>query len=409
MALSFKDFLIISVGVSLISFSCLISQSAQARDLVDFSLDVLSERRGGEAKQEAFDQATEKATYKLIEELLGPDKTARAWNGLKSRLLKNSSHFVVFIKGSAPEEVGGKTKITVTMRLSPDNLESFLREEGALASGTIRVLPMVVIGDSKSGTYTWWANASGELAGQVGKQNPDAPFIELLKKFTSQLSSKMKAKNIYVLDPTTPSFRMSVPAAYRTAQLGREDQILLAQYLKADVVLSGRIEGGKSRADSPDLKLNYDLTLWQAKGGRSIAELQRSEPLSGEGLKPLKTQLEASGPKVVEELTKRLAEAVTAGNLNLNQLRVVVSGAMSYRQQAEFKRQLSQLREIKLLKERRFEPGRVTFEAEAVSSGQELGKLIQRTQFPLYQVSVDGAQDDSLALSVRSMFSSSAQ
>jgi hypothetical protein len=67
------------------------------------------------------------------------------------------------------------------------------------------------------------------------------------------------------------------------------------------------------------------------------------------------------------------------------------------------------VREIKVLKERLFEPSRVTFEAETSSTGTELAKLLQKTRFPLYTINVDAAQDDSLALSVKAFSSTSAQ
>ena len=61
-------------------------------------------KQGAEAKQDAFDQAIEQTTQKLTEELLGPEKSARYWPSLKPKLLKNSTRYVVFIKGSPPVE-----------------------------------------------------------------------------------------------------------------------------------------------------------------------------------------------------------------------------------------------------------------------------------------------------------------
>ena len=365
------------------------------------NVEIVTEKRGGEAKQEAFDQATEQATQKLTEELLGPEKAAKFWPGLKTKLLKNSTRYLVFIKGAPPIEIGGQTKITVTLRLSPNNLETILREEGLLSSGTLKVLPLVEVVDSRGVHYAWWADA-------VEESKP-GPMEDLFKRFYFSMAAKFKAKSAFVLDPTSAGFRMTVPAAYRSTVLRREDQMLLAQYLKADIVISGRLESVRPRNENSDLKLNYDLQMWQAKSGRIISEIQHSEPLASEAAKVVQATLEHSEGKVMEDLAGRLNEAVTNGGMSLNLVRVAVTGAMTFKQQSEFKRQLAQLREIRMLKERLFEPNRVTFEAETSVTGQELAKSLQKTHFNLYSVEVDGAQDDSLALSVKPLSSSSAQ
>ncbi|HMN68290.1 MAG TPA: hypothetical protein PKC28_07095, partial [Bdellovibrionales bacterium] len=76
-------------------------------------------------------------------------------------------------------------------------------------------------------------------------------------------------------------------------------------------------------------------------------------------------------------------------------------GALNYQQQQDFKKLLSAIREIKVLRERLFEGSRVIYEAETAAPGQELAKSVARGRFAPFKVDVDGAQDDRLALSVR--------
>lgn len=365
----------------------LFTVTTSARELTDMSLDVAAA-----TKQEAFDQATEEATRRLTEEILGPERAARVWPNVRPKLLKNSSRYVLFIKGSAPTEAAGQTKIQVQMRLSPDNLEALLREAGALGAGTVRLLPLIAVSEPRGTRYVWWADASSDPKTTTFAQ-------ELFRKLFQQINAKFKGKNIYVLDPTNASFRMSIPSAYRSEGLRREDQILLAQYLKADVVLSGRVDAVK--AEGSATRLNYDLQLWQAKSGRGLSEVQRSEPVSGDSQKLILAVMDPNNDKVIDELGTKLQEAMHAGSLNLNVVRISVEGSLAYKQQQEFKRQLGSVREIKTLRERLFEPGRVTFEAETAVSGSELGKSLQRTRFSSFRVDVEGAQDDSLVLNVR--------
>jgi hypothetical protein len=277
------------------------------------------------------------------------------------------------------------------MRLSPDNLENLLREIGALGNQTVRLLPLVAVSESSGTRYIWWADTS--------EAKKDTFSQEIFKKFFQQLNGRFKGKNVYVLDPTNTSFRMGVPAAYRSEGLRREDQILLAQYLKADVVLSGRLD--LTKVDGRAIRLNYDLQLWQAKAGRGLSETQRSDPAPSEAPKVLMTALEQSNERVISEFAGKLQEAMASGSLNLNVVRIAVEGPLAYSQQIAFKKQLGSLREIKLLRERLFEPSRITFEAETNSSAGDLAKTMTKSRFRDFKVDVESLQDDSLVLSVK--------
>lgn len=384
--------------------SCIfLSSLVFARELTDISLEVVSTKQGNEAKQEAFDQATEEATRRLTEELLGPEKMAKVWTSLKPRLLKASARYVQFIKGGTPAELNGQTRIQVQMRLSSDNLETMLREMGLINSGTIRLLPLVSVNDGKGGRYVWWSDISEEKG--AGKSAEISQ--EIFKKFFSTLTGKLKGRNVYVLDPSNASFRMAIPSAYRSESLRREDQILLAQYLKADVVLSGRIDISKAEGNSTQVA--YDLQLWQAKAGRGLTEVQRNEAVVSDVPKALFASVEQANEKVLSEVIAKLHEALTAGSINLNVVRITVEGALSYKNQTEFKKQLESLREIKLLRERLFEPSRVTFEAETSLTGTDLAKVVQKNRFSQFKVDVERVQDDSLVIGVKSLSPSSAQ
>lgn len=364
------------------------STGSFARDLTDLTLDVVTTN-----KQEAFDRATEEATLKLTEELIGAEKTTKAWPQVKAKLLKNSTKYIVFIKGSAPIEGAAEPRIQVQMRLSPDHLETLLREYGLIGTGTVRLLPLVLITEPKGSRYAWWADLNED-------KNPTAAQ-EMFKKFHQQLSSQFKGKNVYILDPTSASFRMNVPSAYRSEGLRREDQILLAHYLKADAVISGRIEAVKTEGGGA--KLNYDVQLWQTKAGRGLSEAQRSEIVANEAPKALLASMEPANDKVIGELAARLNEAMSSGSLNLNVVRLQVEGPLTYKQQLDFKKELSGLRDIKLLRERLFEPSRVTYEAETGLTGTDLGSALRKTKFQQFRVDVNGAQDDSLALTVKAL------
>ncbi len=334
--------------VLLFTFS--LSLVAHARELTDMSLEIVTAKTGNEAKQEAFDQATEEATRRLTEDLIGAERTKKVWPTVKPRLLKNSTRYVQFIKGTQATETAGQTRVQVQMRISTDNLENLLREIGVMGSGTVRLLPLVAISEPKGTRYVWWAD--------VGDGKTENFSQEIFKRFFTSLTSKLKGKNVYILDPSNASFRMGVPANYRSEGLKREDMILLAQYMKADVVLSGRVDLVK--AEAAGTKINYDLQMWQAKAGRGLSEAQRSEATTGDQPKVLLANMEQANDRVLSEFTNKLVEAMMAGSLNLNVVRITVEGQLPYRNQVEFKKMLEGVREIKMLRERLFESSRVT-------------------------------------------------
>lgn len=369
-----------------------------ARELSDFQVEILTQQTGPEARQEAFEKATEQATRQLAEDVIGADRVAKIWPQMAPKVLRQSTRYVLFIKGSAPQQQPDGVKIQVQMRLSPDNLEALLREVGAVAVGSVRLLPLVHISEPKGSRYFWWAEMAPDSKSATQAQ-------EYFKKLLLALGSQLKEKNIYMLDPSSASFRMGVPSAYRLELLRREDQVLLGQYLKADVVLTGQVEVVKPRPDSPDSRIDVNLQLWHTRSGRVIAEFSKSEPVSGDVPKVIAAAMDQMYGKAFKEISAKLSDAVAAGNLNLNVVRVTVVGSLNYKQQADFKRLLGNVRDVRVLKERLFEPSRVTFEAETVVNAAELANHILKGSFPQYKVDLDSVQDDRLVLSVRPLSS----
>jgi hypothetical protein len=371
----------------------LLSGPLQARELTDLSLEITTQSQGADAKQEAFDRATEEATHRLTEELLGPEKTARYWSQISPKLLKNSTRYVLFIKGSTPQTQADGTHLTVQMRLSPDALEALLRESGVFAGGSVRLLPLISVSDGRGGHYAWWTGEDDDKNSSLAR--------EYFKKIFQHLNAHFKGKSVYVLDPSSASFRMSVPSSYRMENLRREDQSLLAEYLKADVVLSGRIDLVRPRSDSPEQRLSYGLRLWQVKNGRAVADANQSEKAASDAPKLISSLLDQTDKKVFADLAGKLGEAIASGSLNLAVLRLAVEGDLTFQQQADLKRQIGDIREIRGVRERLFEPSRVTFEVETQVSATDLAKAVQRTRFNGFRVGVAGVQDDSLVLSAR--------
>lgn len=199
---------------------------------------------------------------------------------------------------------------------------------------------------------------------------------------------------------------MGLPATYRAENLRREDQILLGQYLKADVVLTGRVDIARLRSDSNEHKIDFNFELWQTKTGRSLWEITKSETVASDNPKAIQAALDQAQPELFKEIASKLTEVVAAGNLNLASVRITVEGALNPRQQSEFKKQLGSVREIRMLRERLLEPSRITYEGESSVNGADLGKVLkEKARFQHFTVDVASAQDDRLVLVVKAQAS----
>ena len=374
-------------AVLAIAFLCLLDPSTSAaREPTDVSLEILL--KAGEGKQEAFDQATEQATRKLGEDLIGPEKIESAWAHTKSKILKNSARYVLFIRGSAPTDGPEGQKVTVQMRLAPDALETLLREFGLFSGASVRVLPMFQVAEARGSRYAWWAG---------GDEGP-TPSLDYFKRTLAQLNGVAKGKSIYIMDPTSAGLRAGIPSSYRTETLRREDQLLLAQYLKADVVISGRVDVTKA-GDQTRLNLNFEV--WQARTGRAVTDAGRSEVVPSDQPKVVAQALDQATKRVFSELTTKLGEAAAGGALNLNTVRLVTEGNLNFRQQSDVRKALGELREIRAVRERLFEPGRVTYEVDTPKTGTELGRVLERTRLGNFGVAVAEARDEGVILNVR--------
>jgi hypothetical protein len=364
-----------------------------ARELKDLTVEIVTPKKGAEAKQDAFDQAVEQATRGMTEDIIGGDRTNKSWEQIREKVLKNSTKYVVFIKGSPPVESKGQSKIQVQMRLSPDHLETVLREAGIYGGETVRLLPLVQVLESQGSRYVWWAD--------MGDGKTVTQSQAYFKKLFQQLNAQFKGKNVNVLDPTNNSFRMSIPSSYRLESLRKEDQILMGQYLNADVVLSGRVQVVRPRADSPEHKVEYILALWQTKTGRNLAEVSALETVGSDNPKAIQAVMDEAQPKMLAGMAAKLQAAMSSGHLNLSVVKIAVEGNLNPRQMIEFKKQLGSVREIRMLRERLLESSRTTFEGETSVGGAELAKAIQKTKFQQFSVSASSGPDDRLVLVVR--------
>ncbi len=371
------------------------SLQAIAQDVVDTVVDVDIERKVGGGQREVFERAITKVSDQFIAQLIGESKLARNQSVIKNRIVRNSGKYILFIKARSPVVLGDSLRYGVNMRVSLKNLEALLLQEGLLykADGPPKVLPLVSFSDRvNSQSYSWWAQAPST-----------APVLsDLARRFNLSLRTELRNKGFFGLEPVVSEYRLQLPAALMTENPGTEDLLQLSEFYRAQVVTKGQVIISSDRVRSDVFKIDVRLSALHASNGRVIGEVIRSystEP--GPFQQVVKAKVDEVLDKLVGDLSIQILEAWKSGTFGAALLNVAVNGDLSYQQISQFKRLLlEQVKDLKTLKERRFEPGRVLFETDSSSGAVELADSIRGKNFPRFQVSVTNVESDSVELKV---------
>ena len=161
----------------------------------------------------------------------------------------------------------------------------------------------------------------------------------------------------------------------------------------------------KLNSDSKSLggfKIEVHLEGIHAGHGQIIGELVRMykvEPgpfyqVVGERLSDLYTEM-------ARDLSVQLYDSWKQGTFGTTSVSLVLTGSLNYNQLNQFKKLLVQrLQPIKQIRERLFEPSRVTFELDSDVSSRELANHLKKEQFPRFRVEVVGVSGSQIDISI---------
>jgi hypothetical protein len=368
---------------------------ANAQDLVDVTVDVATEKKGLSQK-EVFDQAIEKVSHQRIEQLIGDAKAAKNSSLIKNRIIKNSGKYVMFIKAQNPVQAGNGLRYPVNLKISTKSLETLLLREGLLykTDGPPKLLPMVSFVDRvNSQMFTWWNQPPQVQRGFLA---------DLASHFHRGFRKELRAKGFFGLDPITGNYRQLLPAALQVENPSTEDLLLLTEFYRAQVVARGQVVVAPQRTRSDVYRIEVRLAALHATNGRVIGEVIRgydSEP--GPFNQVVKAKLDEVLEKLAGDLSTQILDAWKSGTFGASLLNLAVNGDLNYQQRAQFKKLLQeQIRDIKTLKERLFEPGRVVYEMDSAATSDQLADLLKQRNFPRFQVSVGDVRPEGVELRV---------
>lgn len=368
---------------------------AYGQEAIDTTIEVEYESSQNPTQKEIFDRAIETVSKQYIEELIGETKAAKNQSLIKSRVLKNSGKYILFIKGQPSQAKKDKNLFPVQLKVSLKNLEAMLLQEGLLykTDGPPKVLPVVSVLDRvQSQTYAWWS-ASNLTPGFTG---------ELTKGIHQSLRDELRERGFFGLDPISADYKHQLPQALQSENPSTDDLLLLSDYFKANVITKGQVTLSPDRTRSDVYLVEVKLAAMHSSNGRIIGEVIRSyvsEP--GPFQAVVKAKIEEVSGKVAADLASQILDAWKSGTFGATLIGLSVVGDLNYQQMALFKKTLlEQVKDVKNLKERLFEPGKVRYDMDSATSSEQLSQIIKQKSFSKFSVQVVRADSSGVELKV---------
>jgi hypothetical protein len=105
---------------------------------------------------------------------------------------------------------------------------------------------------------------------------------------------------------------------------------------------------------------------------------------------------------IAKDLASQVFEAWQRGTLNTNLIRLSIRGQLSPRQVGEFKSGVEHtVREVKGLKERLFEPGKIVFEVDFAGDASQVGDRLKALKLPELDTKLAEVNDKEITMDVR--------
>jgi len=367
-----------------------------AQEILDLTVEGTSQTDDKNiARQEIFDKVINETSLNYIRDLIGAQKLEKNRSLIQNKVLKNSNKYVLFIKGTPLPAAASETKLNVSLKLSLKNLESLLLEEGLLykTEGPPRVIPFVTFVDRTHGqTFIWW------------QERTSAPTIlnDVAGLFFRKLKESLSKTGFYCMDPMKAPVAQAWPPFLRLESIGFEESQIAAELMNAQMVIRGQMVVDSSKVRNDAFRLDWKLTALQVGNGRVIGEVIRSyETESGNFNHVVTKKVSEVTEKMAADLSTQLSEAWKSGTFGSNLIRLSVRGPLDYMQLQTLKKSIQeQVKEVRTLKERLFEPGQIVFEVDATTNAQGLKQAFQGKKFAQFKVEVQDLADEGILLKV---------
>ncbi|MEK7357301.1 MAG: hypothetical protein AAB250_12690, partial [Bdellovibrionota bacterium] len=270
-------------------------------------------------------------------------------------------------------------------------------EAGLLSDvdGPAAIVPMIVFTDRTKGiSLRWWLGEE--------KSETHLMLAQLSRSLHDRLQSDFIRQGFYMLKPlgaqTSP-----LPPALRSERPTQSELSAIADHLKMSMVARGDVRIMESKSVPNAFDVEVKVQVLQPATNRAIAEVSR-QFTTETGAMAAVVRAKATGEfqEISKDLTTQVLDAWQRGTLNANLVKLAVLGTLTPLQMASFKAGvLGSVSEVKSLKERLFDRGEVTFEADVAGDAKSVAERLKTVQIAGFQTRVTDATAKSLTIEVK--------
>ncbi len=333
-----------------------------------------------EATREIQSKALQGTAREQVIEIIGDKRYAKNKAIVESRIVREAAKFIPFVQpGDITKLPDGSWKMKLDMRVSIGSLRKMVIDTGLLtdADTPVTILPMIGFTDRmKSLSYRWWM---GDLRDDSRKS-----IVEWARVVHEGLHKELLHQGFHLQLPSSGTLSNAIPPVFRVDRASAQDLKQLGEYLGISMALRGDVRVKDSKDSPGGWQIQVRLEVIPFQGGRTVAEISRTfetEPGPSDVL--VKRRLEKEIGELSKDLSSQVLEAWTRGTLAATTLRLAVRGDLSPKQLGEYRTQFSRaVRDVKAIRERLFEPGRVVFEVDFAASPEEFGDRLKTAVLP---------------------------
>lgn len=345
-----------------------------------------------EIKSKATSRAIEMVSTEMLESVMTGSKADVNKKSLISRMTKESPRYVVSIQ----ERILPNGKVEVKLGVSKDSFKQILLQKGLYheISGPIRVLPMISVVDRVSGANLAWWNETKKIA---------TSGVQPLLDFHLGLKTAFMKGGFFVYDPLRQRLYKKIPAHLRSEKPSSNDLVVLSQYFQSSLVVSGQIGFFKSSKSADSFRVEIEMRAIEPLQDRIVAEVVRTyETEPGLFLSVIQKTLKENTEKVTDDLASQVIESWKRGSLGSQQMKLSLNGRVSHSQYESIKDLIiKQIAEIKGVRERLFEPGKIVLEVDTSSQASVIADRLRRQNFPSFKLQVSGVKENGLDLTLQ--------
>lgn len=306
-----------------------------------------------EAAREIQSKEISGLARELTRAMIGDRRFQSQRSLIESRIIKEANRFFPFVQPELPKkQQDGTWLMSVSVQYSAEGLRQMLVEMGLFNSSDIAplLLSLVTFTDRDLGqTIRWWSSTK-EL------DSYSEPLRQVWKSWSSSLAEQLIKQGFLALQPNLVSVPGYFPPQLRSEPDSPAHLRHLAAWTGAALVLRGEILVSPSESNA----IQIEIEILSAFNGKLVSRFSRSV---GPGLTV--TARQKSVADAAKDFALLVFDGWSKGRFAVNTYRVVVRGTDTPQQVAVCKSELlSQLKDVREIRERFFEPGQVTFELD---------------------------------------------